>query len=140
MTTSQTDPPSQGCTGWVLTGDKWHLKLKLSLSQKVGCMTEVVIQSAHLGWMALDWRNFLVNRLGRRRAAGPWSQHAAIITRVQVSPFSHRAIFVSPPDICGPLFLSRGLSSQDLAVLINLVLLRLWSGLFPSGAEVFSDA
>ena len=37
----------------------WHWKLKLSLSQKVGCVAEVVTQSGtsvHLGWVAQDWR------------------------------------------------------------------------------------
>ena len=58
-TTSQTDPPQ-----WLhLLGSKWrpwHLKLKLSLSQKVGCTSEVVQPgtSVHLGWVARDWRTF----------------------------------------------------------------------------------
>ena len=35
----------QGCTCWVANWPPWRLKLKLSLSQKAGCTTEVVTQS-----------------------------------------------------------------------------------------------
>ena len=48
-TTSQTEPPPR----LHLLGANWrpwHLKLKLSLSQKVGCVAKVVTQSVHLGW------------------------------------------------------------------------------------------
>ena len=48
--------PRLGANWWL-----WHLKLKLSLSQKVGCTAEIVTQSGtsvHLGWVARDWRTF----------------------------------------------------------------------------------
>ena len=57
MTMSQTDPPPRlhllGAN-W----QAWHLKLKLSLSQKVGCTAHAITQSrtsVHLGWVARDW-------------------------------------------------------------------------------------
>ena len=57
---SQIDPPPKlhllGAN-W----QSWHSKLKLSLSQKVGCTAELVTQprtSVHLGWLARDWRTF----------------------------------------------------------------------------------
>ena len=50
-----------GCTCLGANWPPWHLQLKLSLSQKVGCTAEVVTQSrasVHLGWVARDWRTF----------------------------------------------------------------------------------
>ena len=73
-TTSQTDPPPR----LHLLGANWrpwHLKLKLSLSQKVGCTADVVTQSIgrQCVWAELHEAGGLsatlaVNGLGRCRA------------------------------------------------------------------------
>ena len=62
LSLSQTDPRSAmvapvRCTNW----RPCHLKLKLSLSQEVGCTAEAVTQSGTsvlMGWVARDWRTF----------------------------------------------------------------------------------
>ena len=85
--------------GWQATWRPWHLQLKLSLSQMVGCARQKLSPSLGRGqciWAGLHETGgrsatlAVVNRLGRRRATRPWAPTRVAL--ISASAVLHRGI------------------------------------------------